>query len=47
MSFKEGFAEENNVKMAIHPDDPPIPLFGVPRIVSTYDDYNFILGYSL
>ena len=36
-------AEENNVKMAIHPDDPPIPLFGVPRIVSTIDDYNFIL----
>ena len=36
-------AEENNVKMAIHPDDPPIPLFGVPRIVSTYEDYKFIL----
>jgi mannonate dehydratase len=36
-------AEENNVKMAIHPDDPPIPLFGVPRIVSTMDDYKFIL----
>ncbi len=36
-------AEENNVKMAIHPDDPPIPLFGVPRIVSTLDDYDFIL----
>jgi mannonate dehydratase len=29
--------------MAIHPDDPPIPLFGVPRIVSTLDDYDFIL----
>jgi mannonate dehydratase len=37
-------AEENNVKMAIHPDDPPIPLFGVPRIVSTMDDYKFILN---
>ena len=36
-------AEENDVKMAIHPDDPPIPLFGVPRIVSTMDDYKFIL----
>ena len=36
-------AEENNVKMAIHPDDPPIPLFGVPRVVSTLDDYDFIL----
>ena len=37
-------AEENDVKMAIHPDDPPIPLFGVPRIVSNIDDYNFILN---
>ena len=40
-------AEENNVKMAIHPDDPPIPLFGVPRIVSTLDDYDFILKSTL
>ena len=37
-------AEENNVKMAIHPDDPPIPLFGVPRIVSNLDDYKYILN---
>ena len=37
-------AEENNVKMALHPDDPPIPLFGVPRIVSTYEDYKYILN---
>ena len=37
-------AEENDVKMAIHPDDPPIPLFGVPRIVSTFNDYKYILN---
>ena len=37
-------AEENNVKMGIHPDDPPIPLFGVPRIVSTMEDYEYILS---
>ena len=37
-------AEENGVKMAIHPDDPPIPLFGVPRIASTQDDYKYILN---
>jgi len=37
-------AEENNIKMALHPDDPPIPLFGVPRIVSNIHDYNYVLN---
>jgi len=37
-------AEENDVKLSIHPDDPPSPLFGVPRIVSTEDDLRYILG---
>jgi len=36
-------AEDHNVKMALHPDDPPIRLFGVPRVVSKLDDYKYIL----
>ena len=36
-------AEKVGVKMAIHPDDPPFSVFGVPRIVSNYEELKFIL----
>jgi mannonate dehydratase len=37
-------AEENGIRLAIHPDDPPWPLFGLPRVVSTADDARAILA---
>lgn len=37
-------AIESGVRLAIHPDDPPLSLFGLPRIVSTESDLQFIVN---
>lgn len=36
-------AESYGIKMAIHPDDPPLPVFGLPRIVSTQENLSRII----
>jgi len=37
-------AEECGVLLCIHPDDPPFPIFGLPRIAGTADDLAAILA---
>lgn len=37
-------AEETDVKMAIHPDDPPWPIFGLPRIITCEENVDRFLS---
>jgi mannonate dehydratase len=37
-------AEKLGIKMCVHPDDPPFPIFGLPRIVSTEQDLNDVVN---
>ncbi|MDO6802659.1 mannonate dehydratase [Wenyingzhuangia sp. 1_MG-2023] len=35
-------ASQNEVVMCIHPDDPPYAILGLPRVVSSEDDYAYL-----
>jgi mannonate dehydratase len=37
-------AQAAGIRMAMHPDDPPRPIFGLPRIVKNREDLNRLLG---
>ena len=39
-------AEEAGIRMAIHPDDPPYPVLGLPRIVGSAEDIRKIMEIS-
>lgn len=37
-------AEQNELLMCIHPDDPPFPILGLPRVVSCSEDFEYLFN---
>ncbi|WP_204113617.1 mannonate dehydratase [Shimia biformata] len=37
-------ADDLGIALCVHPDDPPRPVFGLPRVVSTAEDIDWILA---
>ncbi|MGB5553200.1 MAG: mannonate dehydratase [Flavobacteriaceae bacterium] len=38
-------AEENGITMAIHPDDPPFDILGLPRVITCEADLDDLIGF--
>lgn len=36
-------AQEENIRLAIHPDDPPWPIFGLPRVITNQRNIEYLL----
>jgi mannonate dehydratase len=37
-------AEESGISLCIHPDDPPFPVLGLPRIIGQLEDFEWLIN---